>query len=176
MENFELELDDNDSVEYKVEAIYNNKIYVKESDSCHLPGFHYLVSWKDYLKEENTWELVSAVQYLWRFVTNFHKEYSEKSIMISLPIDFTLIMAKPTIRPKTSIKQKYGWPNKVHNTSKSANKSWAFDFYLIFNLISMIGKSSTSVRWSSSINWFSSSSLTIICKILIFYSFFGFFS
>ena len=32
--------------EYKVEAIQDSAIYVRESESGHLSGFYYLVSWK----------------------------------------------------------------------------------------------------------------------------------
>ena len=43
-----------DDKEYKVEAIWDSAVYARESESGHLPGFYYLVSWKRYLKEENT--------------------------------------------------------------------------------------------------------------------------
>ena len=44
----------NDSGEYKVEAIWNNVVYIRESKSDHLPGLYYLVSWKGYPEKENT--------------------------------------------------------------------------------------------------------------------------
>ena len=50
-----------DSGEYEVEAIRDSAVYARESDTGHLPGFYYLVSWKEYPEEENTWELASAV-------------------------------------------------------------------------------------------------------------------
>ena len=54
-ENDATELDaGNDSSEYKVEAICDNAAYIRESKSDHLPRLYYLVSWKDYLEEENT--------------------------------------------------------------------------------------------------------------------------
>ncbi len=41
--------------EYKVETIYDNAVYAKESDSGPHPlDLSYLVSWKGYPKEENT--------------------------------------------------------------------------------------------------------------------------
>ena len=46
--------DDEDSGEYKVEAIWDSAIYAKESESGHLPGLYHLVSWKGYPEEENT--------------------------------------------------------------------------------------------------------------------------
>ena len=56
----ELEFDAGDSEEYKVEAIRDNAVDVKESEG-YLPGFYYLGAWKSYLEEENTWELFSTV-------------------------------------------------------------------------------------------------------------------
>ena len=48
----ELDAGNNDSKEYKLEAIWDNAVYVKES-TCHLPRLYYLVFWKSYLEEEN---------------------------------------------------------------------------------------------------------------------------
>ena len=42
------------SGEYKMEAIRDSAVYAKESESGHLQGFYYLVSWKEYPEEENT--------------------------------------------------------------------------------------------------------------------------
>ena len=44
----------NDSEEYKMEAIRDSAVYTWESESGHLPSFYYLVTWKGYPKEENT--------------------------------------------------------------------------------------------------------------------------
>ena len=43
--------------EYEVEGIHDSTIYVRELESGHLPGLYYLVSWKGYLEDENTWNL-----------------------------------------------------------------------------------------------------------------------
>ena len=51
----------NKSEEYDVEAICDSAVYTMKSESGHLPGLYYLVAWKDYLEEENTWEPVLAV-------------------------------------------------------------------------------------------------------------------
>lgn len=41
--------------EYKVEAIYDRAVYAKKSKN-HLLDLYYLVFWKDYPEEKNTWE------------------------------------------------------------------------------------------------------------------------
>ena len=51
----------NKSKEYEVEEIWDSVVYVKESKSGYLLGFYYLVSWKRYPKEENTWMPASAI-------------------------------------------------------------------------------------------------------------------
>ena len=51
-------ISDNESGKHKVEAIWDNTVYARELKSGHLPGFYYLVLWKEYPKEKNTWELV----------------------------------------------------------------------------------------------------------------------
>ena len=55
------ELNAGDKGEYKMEAIWDSVVYARESELGHLPGLYYLVSWKRYPEEENTWELASAV-------------------------------------------------------------------------------------------------------------------
>ena len=50
----ELDAGDDESGEYEVEAIRDNAVYARESESGHLLGLYYLVSWKGYLEEENT--------------------------------------------------------------------------------------------------------------------------
>ena len=57
----ELDAGDDDSGEYEVEAIRDSEVYVRKSESGHLPGLYYLVSWKEYPEEENTCEPTSAV-------------------------------------------------------------------------------------------------------------------
>ena len=49
-----LELNTGNNEEYKVEAIRDIAVYIRESKSGHLPGLYYLVFWKGYLKKENT--------------------------------------------------------------------------------------------------------------------------
>ena len=49
----ELDVDDN-SEKYEVEEIWNSMVYIKESESGHLPDLYYLVPWKRYSEVENT--------------------------------------------------------------------------------------------------------------------------
>lgn len=82
-----IELDNGNSKEYKVEAIHDIEIYIKELDKGYLLGFYYLISWKGYLEEEITLELALAIQDLRKLVTTFHRNHFEKLIATSLAID-----------------------------------------------------------------------------------------
>ena len=48
------EFEPGDDKKYEVEAICHSAVYARESESGHLPGLYYLVSWKGYPEEENT--------------------------------------------------------------------------------------------------------------------------
>ena len=52
----ELDVGDEDSEEYKVEAIWDSAVYANKLESGHLLGLYYLVAWKGYPEEENTWK------------------------------------------------------------------------------------------------------------------------
>ncbi len=99
--------------EYEVKAIIDSIVYGQQAND-QIPGLYYLVLRKSYLKEENTWESSSAVIHLWKLISNFHKEYPEKSIATSSPLNFTLPMARPTV-PKQEPKQKRSHPSKGAN-------------------------------------------------------------
>ena len=93
----EPEFDAGNNKEYKVKAIINNAVYAKEAEG-HLPSLYYLVFWKDYPEEKNTWELFSVVIHLWKMISTFHKDYPEKPAAISPSFNFTLPMAKPSVK------------------------------------------------------------------------------
>ena len=57
----QLEFEAGDNGEYAVERICNSMVYAKELEAGHLLGLYYLVLWKGYPKEENTWEPALAV-------------------------------------------------------------------------------------------------------------------
>ena len=97
---------DNDK-KYKMEAIRDSAVYVKKADE-HLLGLYYLVTWKSYPKEENTWEPSLAVMYLRKMVSIFHMNYPEKPTVTSALLDSAPPMAKPTVQLST--KRKRGRP------------------------------------------------------------------
>ena len=85
-----------DSGEYKVKAIWDSVVYAIESESGHLPGFYYLVSWKGYPEEKNTWDPASTVKHLRKLISSFHKDHPIKPMATSLAINTALPMAGPT--------------------------------------------------------------------------------
>ena len=91
----EFEPGDNDK-KYKVEAIQDSAVYAKEADG-HLLRLYYLIAWKGYLEEENTWEPSLAVMHLQKIVSTFYKNHPEKPTAISAFLDSAPPMAKPTI-------------------------------------------------------------------------------
>ena len=103
VEKFEL----GDNKEYEGEAIQDSVIYATEADR-HLPRLYYLVAWKGYPKEENTWEFSSAIMHLQKIVNIFYRDYPKKPTATSVPLDFAPPMAKPTIQLFT--KRKWGRP------------------------------------------------------------------
>ena len=60
----QLEFEAGDNKEYKIDGIWDSVVYAKESMIGQLQKLYYLVSWKSYPKEKNTWEPVSAIQHL----------------------------------------------------------------------------------------------------------------
>lgn len=109
----------------------------------HLPGLYYLLSYKSYPDEKNTWELALVVQHFWKLVTTFYKHYPDKPIAMFFPVNIALSMAKPSMKPikftnkATKItKQKQDWPSK-NKASKRAKKSctWVFLYWFLKDLI-----------------------------------------
>ncbi len=138
----QIELDNGVSKKYKVKAFCNITTYVKELEG-HLPGLYYLVSWKGYPKEENTWKPALAVLPFCKLISTYYRDYFDKPTTTSLPIDSAWLMARPTVKPKakpSSTKQKCGWPAKANGTNKHAKKSWTLSFYLVFSPISIASK------------------------------------
>ena len=108
-----------DGEEYKIKAIWNSAVYAKESELGHLPGFYYLISWKRYPKEENTWEPALAIQYLRKLISSFYKDHLDKLTMTFSTINTAPPMARPIVRPRVKPtklpKQKRGQPANSTN-------------------------------------------------------------
>ena len=116
--------DNSEGEEYELEAICNNTIYVKESESGQLPGLYYLISWKDFPEGENTSESASAIQYLRRLVSTFHKKTPDKPITTSTPVDTAPLTARLTVKPGArNNKQKCRQLAKASSTSKHSKKN-----------------------------------------------------
>lgn len=46
---------------YEMKGICDNMVYAKESAAGHLPSFYYLISWKNYPKEQDIWKPILAI-------------------------------------------------------------------------------------------------------------------
>ena len=104
-ENVELDAGDENG-EYEVEAIRDSEVYARESESGHLPGLYYLVSWKGYPEEGNTWEPTSVVQHLRKLINSFHKDHPDKLTVTSPATDTAPPMARPTVKLTEPLKRK----------------------------------------------------------------------
>ncbi len=108
----EFEFEAGDNKDYKFEAIIDSAVYGQQVND-QMPGFYYLVSWKGYSEEENTWKPLLAVIHLRKLISTFHKEYPENPIATSPPFDSAPLIAKPTIQKEP--KQKCDRPSKRAN-------------------------------------------------------------
>ena len=117
-----------DNKEYKVDSIWDSAVYAKES-AGQLLGLYYLVSWKSYPEEENTWEPTSAIQHLQRLVTAYHKNNSEKptatsdSVNTAPPIARASAPFRPTAKLTTAPTKKRGQPIRSTIINKRVKKS-----------------------------------------------------
>ncbi len=139
-----IELDGSNSENYKVNAICDNVVYAKESDSNdHLLGFYYLVLWKGYPKEKYTWESALAILYLRKLISTFYHDHSEKPTAISALIDSALPIERRIAKPRaetSSTKQKQSRPAKDSGARKRAKKAKTSSFYLVFDPVSIACK------------------------------------
>ncbi len=120
----ELEFEAGGNKKYEVEAIIDSAVYGQQANNQIL-GLYYLILWKGYPEEKNTWEPSSAVIYLWKLINTFHKEHPEKPTATSPPLDSAPPMARPTVLKQES-KQKRGRPSKGAN--KRDRKYWCLSW------------------------------------------------
>ena len=102
----ELDASNKGAGEYEVKAIQNSAVYARESESGYLPSLYYLVSWKEYPKEKNTWEPALIVQHLKKLIRSFYKEHPDKPTATFPTIDTAPSMTRPTVKPTGPLKQK----------------------------------------------------------------------
>lgn len=131
---------------YKVQGIWDSAVHVKKLES-HLPDLNYLVSWKNYSKEENIWEPISTVQYLWKLISILYKKHPEKPTAISLAVDSALPIVRPIIMStKTSTtKQKQSRLAKSlganeHTKSELFSLTFRFSHFLVFFLLKPLAR------------------------------------
>ena len=103
----EIELEASNNIKSKVKVIWDSAIYAWELIVGHLPGLYYLISWKNYFKEENIWDPTLAVQYLQKLLSFFYIDYLQKLIATFSLINFVSLMTKPSTK-FIYTKQKYG--------------------------------------------------------------------
>ena len=107
------------SKEYKLEAIWNNPTYANKAES-HQQGLYYLVAWKRYSKEKNTWKQLFAIQYLKKLINSFYKKHLEKPTATSPSINSAPPMARPIVKPTRPTITKRNRDQPVNNASKQA--------------------------------------------------------
>ena len=64
------------------------------------------MSKKRYLKEKNNWKPALAIQYLRKHISLFYKDHSDMPTATFLAIDIASLMARLTVKPTKSPKQK----------------------------------------------------------------------
>ena len=138
-----------------METIWESKNYARESESDHLSGLHYLVSWKKYREEENTWEPTSAVQHLRKLISSFYKNHPDKPTATFSAINTTSLIAKlivrPMVKPIEPSKQKRGWP--ANSTNNRAKKWAALDVNRVFGWIWVTSKFDILSRVARDCTW-----------------------
>ena len=101
----QLEFDAGNDKTYKFDGIWNSAVYARKLIG-QLLGLYYLVSWKGYFEEKNTWEPALAIQCLQKLVSAYYKNNTEKPTVISVLVN----MAPSIARPIATLTKKSGQP------------------------------------------------------------------
>lgn len=83
--------------------------------------------------------------HLCKLISTFHHNHLKRQIVISLPINFTLPMARPIVKPKTeasSIKQNIADRPKLMVLASALKRAGLLIFYRVFGLVSIAKKES----------------------------------
>ena len=59
--DMQLEFKAGNNKKYEIDGIWNSTVYNKESTIAQLPELYYLVLWKGYPEEENTWKPILVI-------------------------------------------------------------------------------------------------------------------
>ena len=94
----ELEFEAVDNKKYEIKVIIDSMMFNQQANNNQMPGFYYLVLWKNYPEEENTWEPLSAVIYLRKLINTFYKKHPKKPTATFPPLGSVPPITKPTIR------------------------------------------------------------------------------
>lgn len=108
-----LEFEAGNSKEYEVKAIRNSTVYEKMLESGQQPKLHYLILWRGYPKEENTWKLSLRDQHFWKMISSFQKNHRDKPITTFSTVITASPMATPLSKSTGSIKQIRNRPAKT---------------------------------------------------------------
>ena len=65
------------------------------------------------MQKKSTWKPALGVMHFYKMINTFHKDYLEKPIITSLPINFTLPMVKLTIKSVNTTKRKQSQLAKI---------------------------------------------------------------
>lgn len=103
--------------------------FIEKSQNQNLPKLYYLISWKKYLKEENTQELTLAFQQFKNLIIFFYKNYLEKLSAIFKTINTIPPITRLIVKrnSKSSIKK-----SKINHSIAPTNELKRAKLKLIF--------------------------------------------
>lgn len=124
------------SKEHEVRKIWDSAVYAKKLEAKSPLRLYYLIVWKSYPKEKNTWKPILVVKHLWKPINSVHKNNLDISTATYLLVNSTLLTARTIFRPRNksikATKRKLGWfyINSANKCLKSSEKTefWVLVF------------------------------------------------